>query len=317
MSIKKKKILITGAAGFVGANLVRFFFLDKNYKVHGLVKKESNLWRIRNLEGKINLHYDDLSILGRLKKTIQIIHPNYIIHLASHGSYPQQTDVNNMIKTNILGTYNLLESTKSVPYECFINASSSSEYGLKEKPMRETDMLDPISFYAATKASITLLCQVFARQFNKPIISFRLFSVYGPYEEPTRLIPVAMRAAITGHTLKLTFGKERRDFIYVDDVVQAFFQARNKKNLGGEIFNIGTGKQYTNLQVAEIIQKYSQNMLKIELGAYEPRNWDTDFWVADISKAKSKLGWKPKYNLAKGLEKTYSWFRKNLSLYSQ
>ncbi|OGD86831.1 hypothetical protein A2Z23_03300 [Candidatus Curtissbacteria bacterium RBG_16_39_7] len=315
-SPNKKKILITGAAGFVGANLTRSL-LAKNFEVHALIKKESNLWRISDLKGRLNLHYNDLSNLAELKKTLRIINPGYIFHLASHGSYPSQTNVNEMIGSNILGICNLLEASRDIPYWCFINTGSSSEYGFKDKPMKETDVLEPASLYAATKAAATLLCQVYAGQFNKPIISFRLFSVYGPYEEPTRLIPQAIKAATTGQTLRLTPGKERRDFIYVEDVVHAFFCAISKQGLGGEIFNIGTGKQYTNLQVANIIRKSSQNKLKIEIGTYEPRYWDTNFWVADISKTKALLNWQPKYNLEEGLKKTYLWFGENLSLYNQ
>ena len=313
-SKSRKVILLTGTAGFIGANLARLC-LKKNFEVHALVKKESNLWRIRDLKGNINLHYDDLSNLRKLKKNLRTINPKYILHLASHGSYPHQTNVNKMIEANVLGTYNLLEASLDIPYQCLINTGSSSEYGFKSKPMKETDVLEPVSFYAATKAGATLLCQVFARQFGKPIINFRLFSVYGPYEAPTRLIPQAIKAAITGQTLKLTPGKERRDFIHIEDVAQAFFQAIDKKNLDGEILNIGTGKQHTNLQVAEIIRKLSGNRLKVEVGTYKPRYWDTDFWVADISKIKAQLGWQPKYSLEDGLKRTYSWFIKNLSLY--
>jgi len=312
----KPRILITGVAGFVGANLARFF-VKKNFQVYGLVKKETNLWRIQDLGKDINLQFDDLSEFRKLHRTIKKIDPNYIFHLAAYGSYPEQIDIKKMINTNILGTYNLLLATEDISYDCFINTGSSSEYGFKNKPMRETDVLEPVSFYGATKSTATLICQLFAKQFNKPIITFRLFSVYGSYEEPTRLIPTAIKAAITGQPLRLTPGSESRDFIYIEDVITAYAKAINKKGLGrGEILNIGTGKQYTNIQAAEIILNYCNNNLKIKIGTYKSRPWDTNFWVADISKAKFLLGWQPKYTLKEGLQKTYSWFRTHLNLYN-
>lgn len=309
----KKVILITGAAGFVGANLVRESLIRK-FKVHILVKKETNLWRIADLRNKIKIHYNDLLNIKELKKNIRSANPNFIFHLATFGAYPAQTNVHQMIKTNILGTYNLLIASKDIEYELFINTASSSEYGFHKKPMREDSLLKPVSFYAWTKASATLLCQAFAGRFAKPIITLRLFSAYGPYEESSRLIPTAIRSALERSTLKLTRGQARRDFIFVEDVVNAYFAAINQKNIGSKIFNIGTGKQSSNLKVAKIIKKLS-GRLKIEIGAYKPRYWDTNYWVADISMSKELLGWYPKYDLNEGLKKTYSWFLKNMSLY--
>lgn len=310
----KKAAVITGAAGFIGSNLARKL-LSKKITVHAFIKKETNLWRLNDLSKKINFHVINLSEISKLKKAFADINPNFIFHLAVRGAYPSQTNVKEIIETNITSTFNLLEATKDIPYECFVNTGSSSEYGFKDKPMKETDLLRPISFYAVTKAASSLFCTTYAKQYNKPIVTFRLFSVYGPYEEPTRLIPVAMKTAIKGGVLKLTKGNEHRDFVYIEDVLDAYLRVVNKKNINGEIFNIGTGKQYTNIDVAKIIKNYSKNKLKVEIGTYKSRSWDTDFWVADISKTKRLLNWKPKYTLEKGLKKTYQWFNKNLHRY--
>jgi nucleoside-diphosphate-sugar epimerase len=312
--MNKKRILITGVGGFLGANLARFF-IQKNFEVWGLVKKETNLWRIKDLKSDIYLQKDDLSDFKKLHKKVIKIAPKYIIHLAAYGSYPNQENIQKMIDVNIQGTYNLLEATKNLPYNCLINTGSSSEYGFKKNPMKESDLLEPVSFYGATKASSTLLCQLFARQFKKPIINFRLFSVYGPYEEPMRLIPTAIKAAILGNVLQITSGAVRRDFIHIEDVNLAYDYALTKKLPNGEIFNIGTGKQYTNIEVSNIIRKYCQPRLKIKIGAFKKRPWDTNFWVADISKTKKLLGWQPQNSLKDGLQKTYNWFKKNLNLY--
>lgn len=312
---KDKKILITGAAGFVGANLIRN--LINNYNIHALVKKESNLWRLSDIKKDINLNYTSLQNLPKLKETLRTISPDYIIHLAAYGAYPFQQEFTQMVKTNVLGTYNLLEASKSTDYKQFINTGSSSEYGFKNKPMQETDVLDPNSFYAITKASSTQLCKVFAIHNSKPIITLRLFSVYGPYEENTRLIPTAIKAAINKKPLPLTKENFNRDFIYIEDVVEAYKCAMRAKFSQPEIYNIGTGKQYTNLDVATIIKKTSPNGLEIIMGEFAPRAWDIKFWVANKEKAKSALKWSPKNSLSEGLTKTFIWFSKNLSKFHE
>ncbi len=207
-----------------------------------------------------------------------------------------------------------MEASSDIPYKLFVNTGSSSEYGYKPKPMKEIDVLVPDSFYAATKASGTLLTQVFARKYQKPICTFRLFSVYGPYEEPTRFVPIVISSAIQKTPVQITAGKICRDFIYVDDVVSAYIRAMNRKITPGEIFNIGTGLQFSNDEIARVIKKINLSLI-VQKGAFPKRLWDTGFWVADISKTKKLLGWKPQYTLEKGLKKTYAWIDKNISLY--
>lgn len=213
-----------------------------------------------------------------------------------------------MIDLNIQGTFNLLLASKDINYDIFINTGSSSEYGLKSKPMKENDLLEPVSFYAATKASATLLCQVFAKEFKKPIVTFRPFSVYGPYEEKSRFMPTIVKALIKGKSINLTPGKQRRDFIYIDDVVDIYIKAmRTRKNLAGQILNIGTGKQYSNDETVKILFKAVGQKVSVKKGAFPKRLWDTPYWVADISKTTKLLKWKPRFGLKEGLRKTYFW----------
>lgn len=308
-----RKLVITGAAGFVGANLARYA-LKKGFEVHALVKKSTNLWRLNDVKNTMNFYYTDLSSLSALKKILQTINPNFIFHLASYGTYPDEKNGKQTLLSNIFGTYNLLEASKDINYRIFVNTGSSSEYGFKEKPMKEKDVLEPITFYGASKASATLLCSVFAHIYKKPIITLRLFSVYGPYEEPTRLIPTAIKSALTGQILNITSGRFMHDFVFVEDVVSAYFLALNQKH-NGQILNIGSGKQYSNLEIAKIINKISKNRLGFKIGNFKKRYWDTNYWVADINKTQFILAWKPKYNLEQGLLKTYEWIQNNLVLY--
>jgi nucleoside-diphosphate-sugar epimerase len=155
-----------------------------------------------------------------------------------------------------------------------------------------------------------------AKKLNLPIVTMRLFAVYGYFEEKERLIPTIIKSCLTDTELKLSSPHSVRDFIFIEDVIAAYLAAIKRiQKIKGEIFNIGSDRQNTIDETVNIIKKITHSTIKpqygqIEMAQYEPKNW-----VADISKIKNKLGWQPKYNLRGGLEKNIEWFKKNLSFY--
>jgi len=312
---KNKRILVTGGGGFLGANLVREL-INHQAKVNLFLRSSTEPWRLSDVINKVKVYQVDLSNEKKVKEAVKKIKPQIIFHLAAYGCYPSQTNIDQIIKTNIQGAVNLLEALNHLNYQSFVNTGTSSEYGYKNKPMKEDDLLEPTFFYAASKASTTLFCQVFAKQFNKPIITLRPFSIYGDWEESSRFIPTIITSCLKNKTIKLVPGKQVRDFLYVKDLTKAFLLAGLKNNLGGEIINIGSGKQYLIKETAEKIIQLVGNKVKVKIGAYKPRKWDTDFWVADINKAEKLLNWKPEYSLKQGLMKSIKWYRINLKLYS-
>ena len=306
-----EKILIVGGGGFVGANLTRRL-IDLGYDVHLIWKRSSNPWRLKDVKQKIKFHIVNIQNKKALTTVVKKIYPTAIFHLASHNAYRNQEDIEKIINTSINGTLNLLLASKDIPYKVFVNTGSSSEYGFKKNPMKENDFLEPISFYAAAKAGQTLLCQAFAFQYNKPIVTLRPFSVYGQYEQNDRFIPTIIRAVIEKKPIKLTEGKQRRDFIYIDDMVNAYVKLLKKGDkLKGKILNIGTEKEYANDEIVKMLFKISNKETAIEKGKFPKRIWDSPHWVADISNAKKLLNWRPVYSLEKGLTKTYNWFTKH------
>ncbi len=310
-----KKVAITGGGGFIGTNLIRRL-LDLGYELHLLWKKSSDPWRLEDVKGQIIFHNTDIVNQTNLKSLLTKVNPSVIFHMATHSSYRNQEDVREIFDTGVLGTLNLLLATKDIPYKIFINIGSSSEYGFKEKPMKENDLLEPISFYAAAKSGQTLLCQTFSYQYKKPIVTIRPFSVYGPYEQKDRFIPTITRALINKKTINLTGGKQRRDFIYIDDLVDLYLKTIEKGyKLSGKILNAGTGHEYTNDEIVKILFKVTSQKTKIVKGRFPKRMWDTPHWVADIEATKKLLNWKPRFSLEKGLKANYDWFLKNLSLY--
>lgn len=304
----KKQIVVTGGNGFIGATLVRRL-LKNNYDIHVLIRKGANLWRLQEIIKQITIHEDILVKKNSLKKILSSISPFAIFHLATYGSYPFQSDVKRMIEINLMGTLYLLESLSEIPYSHCVVAGSSSEYGKKDHPMHESDILEPNNYYGALKTTQTHLCQVYAKTNHKPLTILRLFNVYGYYEEKGRLVRSVIESALKKEPIFLATGKEARDLIFVEDVADAFVTTLRRKPFEGEVFNIGTGIQSTIKKLAKLVLKLTKNEVPIKLGAYPGRTWDTTCWVADMKKTYSLLKWKPKYSLEHGLKKTIIWYK--------
>ncbi len=302
-----KRVLLTGAAGFVGAVLTRRLLRD-GHEVHVLLKSSSNSWRIDGLP-ELRRHEVDLRDEERLRTLAESVRPEVIFHLAAHGAYSYQTDPDGIIQTNFLGTWNLLKATARVDYEVFVNAGSSSEYGFKDFAMRETDLLEPNSYYSVAKCAQTLVCQHFAHAERRPVNTLRLFSAFGPYEEPTRLIPTIVRRCLANQPLELVSRDIARDFVYVEDVVDAFLCIDQLARLSGEIINIGTGVQSTIGDVVQTVRGYTGSSSECRWGAMPARIWDAKTWVADCSKSVRVLGWRPRTTLEAGLQGTVDWIR--------
>jgi transketolase len=313
-----KTFFITGSTGFIGANLVRKLIENKENKVHILTREKSNLWRIKDILNNSNLfsHTGDLLEIEGLKKILHEIRPDYIIHTAVYGGLPSEKDISKITQTNYIGTVNLLEASKGLDYKYFINTGSSSEYGKKNSAMKESDILEPNTQYGISKAAATHYCNNFAKKENKPIVTLRLFSPYGEYEEKDRLFPYVIKTYLQNESLKIGNSAAVRDFIQIKDVVNAYLSVINSEKLFyGEIFNVGSGKQHSVKEVIDLV--YKNNLIKpdIILSEDKKRAFDTEVWVADISKIKRELGWQADISFSEGIEKTIDWFRKNYNVY--
>lgn len=306
-----KRVLITGSTGFVGANLT-MELLRQGHEVHSILRQTSNQWRIADILSEMNIHWLDLSSAQAVQAAVQEIRPQVVFHLATYGGYPVQQDEQKIIETNIAGTANLLAAAKKAKPDCFVNAGTSSEYGIKEKAMNETDLLQPLSFYGASKAFSTLLCSVAWLADGMPTVTLRLFSPYGYFEEPTRLVPYVTQCFLKGEQPSLASPKSVRDFVFIEDVVEAFLLASKTENAFGEIINIAGGKQQTVGKVVELLHELCNAKTEPRWQAAKPRANEPKKWVADIAKAKKLLGWKPKHALQQGLQKTVEWQRKRI-----
>ncbi|TAM36238.1 NAD-dependent epimerase/dehydratase family protein [bacterium] len=312
----RKKILITGASGFVGANLARFL-VNNGLSPHVFVRKDSDLWRIKDILGRIKVHILDISDGSATRVAVSRLKPEVVLHCAAYGGYHFQLDRDKIIRTNLIGTINLLSACIKNGCECFINTGSSSEYGLKNKPMRESDLLEPVTDYAAAKAAATLFCGAIAKREKIPIVTLRLFSAYGPYEQGHRLIPSLILSCLKKDNPKLSSGSPVRDFVFIEDVVNAYMKAiAHKDKLSGEIINIGSAREYSVREAAEKIIALSPHKVKpLWKKVVNPRI-EPHRWQADITKARKLLGWKPLFTFERGLKKSLEWFSENAGLYN-
>jgi nucleoside-diphosphate-sugar epimerase len=302
------RILVTGAAGFVGAGLTRTL-LARGNELHVLLKASTDTWRLDGVLGDLRRHATDLRDEQAIAALVKQVKPEVIFHLAAHGAYPTQTDADQIIQSNILGTWNLLKATAQIDYLTFVNTGSSSEYGFKETATRETDFLEPNSYYSVAKCAQTLLCQHFSRVEKRSINTFRLYSVFGPYEEPSRLIPTVIRKAMAHEELQLVPRDIARDFVFVDDVIDAYLRLDALAKLSGEILNIGTGLQSTVGDVVDSVLDLTASKSRANWGAMQPRIWDARIWVGDCTKSYRLLGWRAATPLREGLRATVDWAR--------
>lgn len=299
-------VFVTGGAGFVGACLVRAL-IDRGHEVHALLRPSSRPWRLAGLEGRLTVHRADIADADGVRSAVLAARPAAVFHLATHGAYESQADARAILTTNVLGTLNLLEASAAAGAAALVATGSSSEYGFKSEPMREADRLDPNSFYAVAKAAQTHLCGLWARKWPMGVAVFRLFSAYGPWEEPTRLVPTLIRRARAGLPLEMVSPDTARDFVYVDDVVEALLNVKAVAALRGEVFNLGTGVETTMRDAVAAVADLLGSRSEVRWGAMPARHWDSSRWCADRARAKEVLGWEPRHSFRAGLARMAAW----------
>ncbi|TRZ51004.1 SDR family oxidoreductase [bacterium] len=285
----KEKILVTGANGFIGSRLTK--------------RLEEGGAEVVKLDRAL------LTLPEALTKVMDEVKPNAIYHLAAYGNHYNQKEIRDIFTANLFGVFNLLEASRGRNLDYFVNTGSSSEYGKKEKPMKEDMLPETNTMYGAVKAGATFLAKAYASEYDLPVVTVRPFSVYGPGEADHRFIPTVVRCCLTGEVLKLAPGVH--DWIYIDDFINGMITVtENIKQLSGEVVNIGSGQQYSNKEVVEEVERICGiTVAKEEVGNI--RSFDTiTSWVANNEKLRS-FGWKPETDLRSGIEKVIDAKRTN------
>lgn len=308
-----KRAVLTGATGFVGANLSRRL-LREGHEVHLLLRAKHNDWRIHSIQNDVNIHIVDLNDAEALISTVASIRPDWVFHLATHGAYSWQADLNEIIQTNILATVNLVEACLKTGFDIFINTGTSSEYGYKDHAPSETEWIDPNSYYAVTKASATLFCRYTAIRHNVCIPTLRLYSIYGAFENPGRLIPTIILHGMNGSLPPLVDPNIARDYLYMKDVENTYiFLANQLRGTTGEVYNLGSGIQTSLSEVVALARNVFRLSVEPQWGTMPNRQWDTTIWKANNDSIKT-LGWCPEFTFEQGFRQTVDWFLENPQL---
>jgi nucleoside-diphosphate-sugar epimerase len=213
-----------------------------------------------------------------------------------------------MVEGAVWGTVHVLEAALAQGVERLVQLGSFLEYGPSPAPVPESAAPRPVTLRGAAKAAATLWSQGFARATGLGSVVLRVFSAYGPWEQPGRLVPSAVRAALDGRPLPVTPSPSWRDFVYVDDVVSACLLAADARVAPGEAINVGSGVLSSSADVIAAVEAACARRLRIE-GHYPAAPADASACAADLAKACAVLGWRPRHSLAQGIEATVAWLR--------
>jgi UDP-glucuronate 4-epimerase len=309
------KVLVTGAAGFVGSSLVERALHDGHTVVgidaltdyYDVGLKESNLQRIDSPHFALVREDINETDLEALFDGVDIV-----FHQAGQPGVRKSwgKDFATYTTQNILATQKLLEQAKqSSQLKRFVYASSSSIYGnAASYPTRESDRPEPISPYGVTKLAAEHLCTLYGQNFGVPTTSLRYFTVFGPRQRPDMAFTRFLRAALEGTEITVFgSGDQIRDFTFIQDVVDANFLAANADSPSGSIYNVAGGSNVSVNEVLASIERISGNSLNVRRVEAVPG----DVWRTGGSSEliRAELGWVPKYSVEEGLEAQFDWVR--------
>lgn len=268
------KFLLSGSHGFLGQRIGNSLLFD-GCEVRAIPR---------------DLLYEEWN----LKRFIESEQPDVILHFAAYGNHSTQTNMVDTIEANVLCTARLLEASKDVNYQAFINVSTSSVY------------LPTQTMYSETKKATEGICKLFAKQHDKPVVTVRPYSIYGPGEAESRFIPQIVLAAKCKSHLSIVL-EPKHDWVFVDDFISAVKKVVNQARLlQGLSIDIGTGMEYSNKDVFDTLQRIHSRKIKHEV-VESMRVYDNDSWVCDPTIINS-LGWYPEHSLEDGLKVTYDYY---------
>jgi dTDP-glucose 4,6-dehydratase len=317
----RDKILITGAGGFIGSHLSERC-VEEGYKVRAFVRYNSrNAWGWLDaslLRDQMEIVVGDIrdfdSVYGAMEGCSRVFHLGALIGIPYSYHSPLA-----YIKTNVEGTYNILQAARELRVDKVIQTSTSEVYGTCQfVPITEEHPINPRSPYAASKAAADQLAISFNRSFGLPVAILRPFNTYGPRQSARAIIPTIITQILAGgKIIELGSISPTRDLTYVSDTVRGFLALDKSGEVSGKIINIGMNSE---ISIRDLALKIAEIMnVKIEIKTEEervrPKESEVERLIADSTRAKELLGWIPEYDLLNGLQKTIAWFKKNKNIY--
>jgi nucleoside-diphosphate-sugar epimerase/glycosyltransferase involved in cell wall biosynthesis len=300
-------ILVLGASGFVGANLLHTLLMHRE-DVIGTTSR-SPAWRLEDISPE-NVREVDILVDLNVDQLLDDVRPRTIFNCIAYGAYSFETDSDLILRTNVMSTHALIRRLATRNIAAYVHAGSSSEYGDNAAGPEEHAFLAVNSDYAVSKAACAHLLHYYGKKRGFPCANLRLYSVYGPLEDPSRLMPNIVRNGVMRQFPQLVDASIARDFIYIDDVCEAFVATALalRAETFGDSFNIGTGTQTTIGELAAL----ARDVYGIADGPFfemPARAWDVGAWFANAARAREVLGWESRTSLRDGLERMTQWYR--------
>jgi UDP-glucose 4-epimerase len=308
----ERRVLITGGTGMVGAHLAHRL-LGVGYRLFLLSRSGASRLRLRSVEAHLEVLPGDLTDASAVRAAVARAQPHLVFHLASTPFNPPTTPSEAHLQVNVLGTCYLLEALRPFPEVRVIWTGSGAVYGSGTQ-MREEWSVRPATMLGVAKASASLLVQTFARLYSMQTVELRVFTPYGPWERPGRLIPSAILSALRGQEIRMTSGEQERDFLYIDDLIEALWLAATKPVPAGSVYNICSGQGRRIRDVVELILKLMGNPAPLQLGVLPTRADEIWRYSGDNTAAREGLAWRPRTSLEEGLQRTIDWFTENKEL---
>jgi dolichol-phosphate mannosyltransferase len=299
-------ILVLGAGGFIGANLYHAIAAGRS-DVVAVVRSEEG-WRLAEVPDD-KVMAADLTDPVAVKALVETTRPRTVFNCTSYGAYSFERGEAATYASNVMAVVHLVAALRDTGLAAFVHAGSSSEYGTNCSAPPEDAPCVPNSEYAASKLAATEFLRYEGKQRGFPCVTLRLYAIYGPLEDTSRLIPNLLRAALAGGYPPLVDPQTSRDFLHVEDTCRAFIQAaaRMGPDLRGEVFNIGSGQCTTIADLAVLARDTFKLATEPTFGTMANRSWDLPRWFACVDRARQGLGWEPAISLVDGLRQTARW----------
>jgi len=309
-----KKVLITGASGFIGSHTVESA-LDKGYSVRVFLRYNStgyvgNLRFLGKKLKEIEIFWGDIRDYTSVLRAVKGV--DYVIHLAAQISVPYsfQNPID-FAMNNVVGTTNILKASVEGGISKFVYTSTSEIFGGSDEPLNEDSLRIPKSPYSASKVGADAMVKSFFYTYNLNTLILRPFNTFGPRQSIRALIPWIIYQGLRSEKVKLGNLEPKRDFTYVKDTVEGILLALEKETEGGDEINLGTGRSFSVMEVVEVLSKVLGKNLKVEVEEKfkRPKKAEVFNLIADNSKAKRVLGWEPKWSFEEGVRETVEYVR--------
>lgn len=301
------RCVVTGGTGHVGSFLVRRLLAD-GHTVHLLLRMESDLWRLHDLKGSITRHVCSLDDPLELQACMRAAQPEMVFHLAWGGITAERRNTPEQVSSNVRQALAVLEAAHAAGCGAFISVGSQAEYGRVDGSIREEHIAQPETAYGIAKLALSQLAAKYCELANMRCVWLRLFSAYGPMDTATHMLPVLIQTLLQGERPALTRCEQQWDYLYIEDVAEALYQAAMTPAASG-IFNLSSGAAIPLLEVVIRVRDLVDPELPLGIGEVAYREGQVMHLEGDITRLRAATGWQPRVRLEDGLARTVAWHR--------